>query len=216
MENSQIKSLAQYQVKDFGLIDYAQAYKIQKTAVFSVLQGGHCQVLLCEHPAVVTLGRLAKETNILVSRECLKQKDIKIYPVDRGGDVTLHSPGQLVVYPILNLNLYRRDLRWYLHKLEQVAIDLLDDFGIVSDRFQGRTGVFVNGKKIVSIGVGVKRWVSYHGLAINVNNDLELFSLIRPCGLEVGVASISAILSRMVDCKTLKNRLIGHFAHHFD
>ena len=169
-------------VEDLGLVDFEDARACQKVQVARVRAGSRPVLLLCEHPAVITLGRLAQEKNILVSRETLERKGVQVVSTDRGGDVTLHAPGQLVAYPILPLARWKKDLHWYLAQLEQVAIDLLMSFGIVANRIPGKTGVWTDSCKIVSIGVGVRQWVTYHGLGINVDLDMALFDLINPCG----------------------------------
>lgn len=199
------------EVQDWGRIDYREAYDRQKALVRRVLEGWEDVVVLCEHPAVVTCGRMTQERNILVDRQELYRRGIEVYAVDRGGDVTAHGPGQLVVYPVLNLRRHGRDLREFLRKLEQVAIDLLREFDIVAERSLGRTGVWVGAKKIVSIGVGVRKWITFHGLALNVNTDLSVFSVIRPCGLDVTITSMREVLQRPVSMEEVKRRLMGCF-----
>lgn len=199
------------EVRDLGLIDYDDAYRIQKESVARVLAGGTQVLFLCEHPAVITLGRLAREANIL-NGEAIARQGIRVIPIDRGGDVTLHAPGQLVVYPILNLAQTNRDLRLYMHKLEQVAIALLKSFGIVANRISGKTGVFVGSEKIASLGIGVRRWVTFHGLGINVHTDLKLFELIKPCGLDVRMTSMSRIKGEAVEMGEVKKRLVEYFS----
>jgi lipoate-protein ligase B len=137
------------------------------------------------------------------SRE-LERRGIDLLRIDRGGEVTLHAPGQLVIYPILRLERFHQDLKDYLLKLEELVIDLLRDFGIVANGLAGNRGVWVGERKIASIGIGVKRWVSFHGLALNVNTDLKLFTLIRPCGLTVEMTSLNQLLGREVDMGQLK------------
>jgi len=202
-------------VKDLGLIRYAQAYEFQKKCVQDLLQGGPQVLILCEHPPVLTLGRMAKRSNILVSHEELAKYSVGIHAIDRGGDITLHAPGQAVMYPIFNLSHMGKDLRRYLRHLEQVAIDLLKGFGIVANRIPGYTGVWIEKKKIASVGIGVRRWVSFHGLSINVNTDLELFSMIRPCGLNVQMTSIQEIKGRRIDMAEVKQKIIRCFKENF-
>ena len=201
-------------VRDLGLIDYDAAYGIQKESVARVLAGGAQALLLCEHPAVITLGRMSQEANIL-NEEAITRQGIRVVPIDRGGDVTLHAPGQLVIYPILNLAQSSRDLRLYMHKLEQVAIALLKSFGIVSSRILGKTGVFVGSEKIASLGIGVRKWVTFHGLGINVNTDLKLFDLIKPCGLDVRMTSIARVKGEAVEMREVKERLVECFGREF-
>jgi len=198
-----------------GNINYEDAYAIQKSSVESVLNGDHPQLLLCTHPCVLTMGRLAQEKHVLVSSEELARRNVAVHAIDRGGEVTLHAPGQLVIYPILNLTYFEKDLRRYFYQLEQVAIDLLGRFDIVASRFPGKTGVWVGPRKIVSMGVGVRKWVAYHGLAINVNTDLNLFSMIRPCGLDVEMTSMSEVKGEVIDLKEVEDEIIDCFSNHF-
>lgn len=215
MTNRMIQTKYPCVINDLGLVDYLTAYDIQKRCVEEVISGGAQKILFCEHPAVVTFGRLAKESNLLVSREELNKRRISSYSIDRGGDITLHSPGQLVVYPILNLNYYGRDLKAYLSKLEQVAIDFLKGFDIVANRILGKTGVYVDGRKIVSMGIGVKKWVSFHGMGINLNTDLSLFSLMKPCGLDVKMTSMSELLNKSVPIASAQKNILKIFSQHF-
>jgi lipoate-protein ligase B len=143
----------------------------------------------------VTLGRTTAATSLPLSSEELARRGIEVFNVERGGDVTWHGPGQLVGYPILDLRAHREDLHWYLRTLEDVLIDSLEALGIPADRHPGRTGVWTAGRKIASIGVHVKRWVTYHGFALNVSNALEGFELIVPCGLH-GVVMTSVQVER--------------------
>jgi lipoate-protein ligase B len=204
-----------FQVTNLGLIDYHRAYSFQKEAVDHLLQGGPQVLFLCEHPIVITLGRLGEKSNIFFSKEELEKRGIEIVSIDRGGEVTLHAPGQLVVYPIFNLSRYGKDLHQFLHKLEQVAIDLLADFDIVANRISGRRGVWVKGRKIASIGIGVRKWISFHGLGLNINTDLNLFSMIKPCGLDVVMTSLRAIHKKDIDMEEVKAKMISCFERHF-
>ncbi len=203
-------------VEDWGLVDYTTAYQRQKRMVEAVISGECGRLIFCEHLPVLTLGRLFKESSLLYSKEEIEQKGVDLQTVDRGGDVTLHSPGQLVVYVVLDLNLFDRNLKIYLEKLEQVAIDLLREFGILAVSIAGKRGVFVHKfqsgfavgseEKIISIGIGVRKWVTYHGLGINVNTDLPLFSLIKPCGLDVQMTSMAKVLRCQVTMEEVKSK----------
>ena len=210
-----IQEITSCRVKDLGLIDYKRAYILQKECVDELLGGGFQSLLLCEHPVVLTLGRLADEKNNLISEDELIKRGIKVHHIDRGGDITLHAPGQLVVYSVLDLTNFGKDLRRYLHQLEQFAIDLLGDFDIVANRFSGQTGVWIGERKIASIGIGVRKWISFHGLAINVDTDLSLFSMIRPCGLDVEMTSISEVKKKTVHVQEVKERIADHFRENF-
>ena len=212
----QAQTTSTCQVIDLGLVDYREAYQIQQRYVEQVLEENRQAILLCEHPPVLTLGRMSHESNILWPKDELTRRGIIIESIDRGGDITLHCPGQLVVYPILNLANFGKDLHKYLHQLEQGGIELLNDFDIVANRFSRRTGVWVGSKKLSSIGIGVRKWVSYHGIGINVNTDLELFSIIRPCGLDVAMTSITDIKGKIIDMQEVKHFVINNFCKIFN
>jgi len=171
--------------------------------------------LLCEHPPVLTLGRLADENNLLASPEELRRENISLHHIDRGGDVTLHAPGQLVSYPIFQLLHFGKDLRGYLHRLEQVIIDFLMRFDIVSNRVLGQTGVWVGPQKIASLGIGVRKWITYHGMAININTNLNLYNLIRPCGLNVRMTSIAKEQGKDLIINDAKRHLLECFQENF-
>lgn len=143
----------------------------------------HDMLLLVEHPPVITLGRGFHVENLPTPREFLEAKGVEVFDVERGGDVTYHGPGQLVGYPIFDLGEHRQDLHWFLREMEGSLIDALDAFGIAGDRNPGYTGVWTGGRKIASIGIHVKQWVTWHGFALNVTTDLSYFDLIVPCGI---------------------------------
>lgn len=173
-------------------------------------------MILCEHPPTITLGRLAKQENILVSPEYLAQNGIQFFNIDRGGEVTYHGPGQLVAYPIFNLANHAKDLKKFLNNLEEVVIDFLLYFGIKGERRPGFTGAWVGNKKIASIGIGVKKWVAYHGIAININNDLRPFNFIRPCGLQVEMISLQQLCKAEVNLEKAKAILRHSFEKVFN
>ena len=200
---------------DLGLIDYEAAYALQKKAVQEVIVTGAERVFVCEHQSVLTLGRMADERFILTPKEELARRGIRVLPIDRGGEVTLHAPGQLIAYPILNLNHRGKDLHAYIRQLEEIAIEFLKSFSILAERKPGKTGVWVGNKKIVSLGVGVKKWVTFHGLGININTDLKLFSLIKPCGLDVEMTSISEIKGQVIDIQDAKVKFREVFSRYF-
>lgn len=150
------------------------------------------RLLLVEHDPVVTLGRATQPSSMPFPTEFLEARGLELFAVERGGDVTLHAPGQLVGYPILDLTGWKRDLHWYLRQLEEVLIRALAGLGIPAERNPGKTGVWTGGKKIASIGIHVKQWVTMHGFALNVTTDLALFDLIVPCGIpDVIMTSVS-------------------------
>ena len=203
-------------VEDWGTIDYQAAYQRQRRIVDDVIAGGKGRLIFCEHPPVLTLGRLFKKDSLLYSEDQIKEQGVSIVPIDRGGDVTLHAPGQLVIYVIVDLNILGRDLKLYLEKLEQVAVDLLKDFGILAVGMPGKRGVFVKQDKVISIGIGVRKWVSYHGLGINVNTDLSLFSLIKPCGLDVKMTTMSKVVGTRIDMVEVKTKWVRSFNKAFN
>jgi lipoate-protein ligase B len=202
-------------VEDWGIVDYSTAYQRQKQLVNAVITGEKGRLIFCEHPPVLTLGRMFKEGSLLYTKEEIETKGVMVQNIDRGGDVTLHAPGQLVVYVILDLNHFERHLKIYLEKLEEVAIALLKDFGILALSIPGKRGVFVKQDKIISIGIGVRKWVTYHGLGINVNTDLSLFSLIKPCGLNVNMTSMQKLLKYSIDMQEVKNKWAELFINTF-
>ena len=183
-----------------GLVEYQRALERQKDFVREVRSGAEDVLFMCEHPAVLTLGRAYHRENILASYEFLAARGVSVVEVDRGGDVTLHAPGQLVVYPVLELKSRGRDLGVYLQKLEQATVDFLLDFGIVAQGDNDRRGVWVAGSrgrcKIASIGIGVSHWVTFHGVGLNISTDLALFKLIRPCGLDVAMTSVKELTNQ--------------------
>ena len=210
-------------IEDWGLIDHAAAVKRQRAVVQEVIAGASQRLVFCEHPPVLTLGRMFKPESFLYTREDILSRGVSIVPVDRGGDVTLHAPGQLIVYVMADLNRYGRDLKVYLEHIEQVAVDLLKDFDILAMSMPGQRGVFAPARpgsstgrnKIISIGVGVSKWVTYHGLGINVNTDLSLFDLIKPCGLDVRMTSIVQLKGTPVAMSDVKEKFTRHFCRQF-
>lgn len=187
-----------------GRMPYAEALELQRNVARDRISGVIPQdvLLLVEHPPVVTLGRSSKENNLMASPAFLAEHGIELFEVERGGDVTFHGPGQLVGYPIIDLKRHRQDLHWYLRQLEQALINALAKYGIAGERNSGYTGVWTAGRKIVSIGVHARDWVTWHGFALNVTTDLSYFDLIVPCGIsgvvmtsiseETGAAEISS------------------------
>ncbi len=164
---------------------YADALALQRGVAAARLNGQVAEdvLLLVQHPPVITLGRSTKAGNLLASSELLASRGVELFDVERGGDVTFHGPGQLVGYPIVNLAQHTQDLHWYLRQLEDVMIRALATFGITAGRNPGKTGVWVAGRKIASIGVHARQWVTWHGFALNVTTDLSYFDLMIPCGI---------------------------------
>lgn len=206
-----------FQVLDLGLTDYEKALSAQQALVRDVSGGLRPSALiLCEHNPVITLGRSADKKNILRPEEELRAQGIAIKNVTRGGDVTLHLPGQLVAYPVFDLRLLGRDIHSFLRRLEQAVILLLRWLGIEAEAMPGLTGVWAGNKKIASIGIAVSRWVAYHGLSINVNCSLDLFSLIRPCGRDIMMTSMSELAGRCaLEMDDIKKRLTLGFGEVF-
>jgi lipoate-protein ligase B len=167
---------------------------------------------------VVTLGRSSKQKHLVASPEFLQNKGVELFEVERGGDVTFHGPGQLVGYPIIDLKRHRQDLHWYLRKIEEALINSLADYGIPGERNTAYTGVWTQGKKIASIGVHARDWVTWHGFALNVTTDLSYFDLIVPCGIDgVVMTSIARELGlEEISMQDVRDRVTAKFAEAFD
>ena len=172
-------------VERLGLLEYDKALEYQRAVSRARIAGTIEEdvLLLVEHPPVVTLGRSAKNQHLLVSPELLAARGVELFEVERGGDVTFHGPGQLVGYPIIDLKRHKRDLHWYLRQVEEALIRAIGAFGIAGERNAGYTGVWTQNRKIASIGVHARDWVTWHGFALNVSTDLGYFDLIVPCGI---------------------------------
>lgn len=189
-----IASFVIMRIVDLGLIDYQKAFEHQKKERDLVMAGEEDVLLFCQHPLTITCGRKTQMSNILLSSEQMHQKNCQIFHIDRGGDVTLHLPGQIVMYPIVHLKRRAWGVLEFLKKLEQSVIDFLRDFDILALGDDGQRGVWIQEKKIASIGIGISRWVSFHGVAVNINPDMKCFQYIRPCGLDVVMVSLKDIL----------------------
>lgn len=212
------------EVADLGLMDYGECLRVQQEAFDDLVRGkkGECgpgreRLLLVEHPPVVTLGRHADRGNLLLSPEMMKERGVDVYSIGRGGDVTFHGPGQLVVYPILDLERHRLGVKDYVSLLEETVILTLADYGIKGERVEGATGVWIgkdspDERKICAIGVRCSRFCSMHGLALNVNTDLGGFGMINPCGFtDKGVTSIWKETGQPADMAEVKRRLSDIF-----
>jgi lipoyl(octanoyl) transferase len=179
------------EVRDLGRLGYAQAFALQRELVEQRKQGRIAdQLIFVEHPHVITLGRNGNVKNLLASEDVLRRAGIEFHPTDRGGDITYHGPGQIVGYPIFDLREWKRDVVAYVRAIEQVIVEVLGEFGIEAKCLKGCTGVWVQGKKVVAIGVHVSRWVTSHGFALNHTTDLSYFQYIVPCGLTKPVTSM--------------------------
>ena len=193
-----------------GRADYASVYLLQRH-LHDLRVAGKIPdtIITVEHEPVFTIGRSGSPQNILVPPEILEREGIKVYEVERGGDITYHGPGQLVVYPIIDLRDQGHDLRRYIRNLEQGVIDLLRDFGIAADRRPGFPGVWVGARKIASVGVYVKHWVTRHGLALNVAVNKTHFGMIYPCGLPIEVTSIDELTGTVYPLPEVEERLLA-------
>ncbi len=201
-----------------GLINYDEAHALQKELQAKRIAGQIADtVLMLEHDPVITLGRSAREQHLLASPETLKAQGVSVHEVGRGGDVTYHGPGQLVAYPIIDLKPNRRDVRKYVWSLEETMIRTCADFGLDASRIERLNGAWVKDHKIGAVGVRISRWVTMHGLALNVSTDLSHFDLIVPCGIQdKAVTSISAELGRQVGVAEVMKPLARHFAALYD
>ncbi len=199
---------------DLGATEYASCWSLQRQ-LFDLRLADMISdtLLLTEHQPVYTIGRSGNPNHLLASPSELQERGIALYCNDRGGDITFHGPGQLVGYPILNLNNYYLDLHRYLRDIESVIINLLGRFGILASRIEGYTGVWVGNDKICAIGIKSSRWVTMHGFALNVSTDLHYFDRIIPCGIfEKGVTSMRELLGREVTVTEVVPVLLREFA----
>ncbi|HJL15149.1 MAG TPA: lipoyl(octanoyl) transferase LipB [Sandaracinaceae bacterium LLY-WYZ-13_1] len=205
-------------VHHLGRIDYADALELQERLQRARIRGAVPDtLLLLEHPPVITLGRGAKEQNVLWSRERLEARGFAVHEIGRGGDVTYHGPGQLVGYPIVDLAPDRKDVRRYVRDLEELMVRLSADYGLEAGRVEKMNGTWIGDRKIGAIGVRISRWVTMHGFAYNVSTDLAHFGVIVPCGIaDRGVTSLERELDRAVPMDEVLARLEAHFASIFD
>ena len=220
--------------QDLGLIDYKEAWDYQEkrfNKILDVKKNNRKEnrqdptlsyLLFCEHPHVYTLGKSGDENNLLVNEDYLKSRGATFYKINRGGDITYHGPGQIVGYPILDLDNFFTDIHKYLRYLEEAVILTLADYGIESTRSDGETGVWLdvgneNARKICALGVRSSRWVTMHGFAFNVNCDLSYFGNIIPCGIvDKSVTSMKKELGKEVDMQEVQQKLKGHLKKLFD
>jgi lipoyl(octanoyl) transferase len=223
--------------EDLGLLDYKACWDYQENLFNKTIQQKisnrnlteEAQVptdnflLFVEHPHVFTLGKSGDESNLLVNEEQLEEKNESYYKINRGGDITYHGPGQLVGYPILDLDNFFTDIHKYLRLLEETIILTLNDYGIIAGRSSGETGVWldsedpVKARKICAMGVRCSRWVTMHGFGFNVNSDLNYFSNIIPCGIQnKAVTSMEKELGKKVDINQVKQKIKIYFSELFD
>ena len=219
---------------DLGLLDYQKAVEYQ-TKIFNKIIDQKLKnrksvnkeitqnhLIFVEHPNVYTLGKSGDINNLLLSKEDLEKKEIQFFNTNRGGDITCHGPGQIVCYPILDLDNFFSDIHKYLRFLEEVVIQTLNEFGIKSERSSDETGVWIEPKqisarKICAMGVKASRWVTMHGFALNINTDLSYFNYIVPCGIKgKKVTSLSKELNKQVDPEIVKASLLKYFSEIFE
>lgn len=209
-------------VRDLGRRGYAEVLELQRSLCRRRMDGEISEdvLLLVEHEPVITLGRGTRVPSLPLPRAELERRGIGVFEVERGGDVTFHGPGQLVGYPILDLREHREDLHWYLRHLEAALIEALAALGVDAGRNPGLTGVWTRGRKIASIGIHVKQWVTYHGFALNVSTDLSYFDLIVPCGIQgVVMTSVAQELGRTdatAIWKEIREAVVEAMARTFD
>jgi lipoic acid synthetase len=211
-----LKEARPLEVLDWGCLDYGQALRRQRTLVEDrIADRTPDRLILVEHPPVVTVGRSGGPSDLRVSREALERAGIELYEVERGGQATYHGPGQLVAYPIIKLRV--KDLHQYLGLLLKTTACLLDSYGLKPEMKTGRPGLWVEGAKIASVGMAARSWVTYHGLALNVNTNLDGFNHIIPCGRpEEQVTSLKQILGRPIDMEAVKKKFVAEFFDNFD
>ncbi len=209
-----------FKVYRLGILDYQTALKLQLSLLEKRMKEEIEDVLIIlQHPPTFTMGRSGKAKHLLSNIEELKKRGIHFEAITRGGDITYHGPGQLVGYPIIDLNKFKLDIHWYLRNIEEVIIYALSDFKIRAERKKGLTGVWVNDDKIASIGVAVKRWITYHGFALNVNTDLSYFDMIIPCGIHgAKMTSMKKILAEKenLEMTEVESNIINAFSKVFD
>jgi len=219
---------------DKGLIDYKQCWDDQEVLFKASIQqkidnrDGKSDetppnhLIFCEHPHVYTLGKSGAESNLLINEEMLRQHNAEFYKINRGGDITYHGPGQLVMYPIFDLDQFFTDIHKYMRYLEEAVILTLSEFGIEAGRVHGLTGVWLEGgtpneRKICAMGVKSSRWVTMHGIALNVNSDLSYFNHIVPCGIvDKAVTSMEKELDKKLDMNAVQTALKENMANIFD
>lgn len=226
--------------KDLGLIEYGEAWDYQesimkqgldikaerfniKTEDETTLQPISHNLFLCQHPHVYTLGKSGTIENLLINNDRMKELGVTFYKTNRGGDITYHGPGQMVAYPVLDLEQMKTDLGWYMRSLEESIIKTIAHYGIKGERLEGSTGVWIDAtipgkqRKICAMGVKCSRWLTMHGLALNINSDLDFFNFIVPCGItDKGVTSIEKEIGRKVDEIEVRNHFLKAFEEVFE
>jgi lipoyl(octanoyl) transferase len=202
---------------DLGFIDYKEAWDLQQVIHLKRVVGEvEDTFFLLEHPNTYTLGKTAHKENLIGTEDYLKKNQISVYDIDRGGDITYHGPGQIVGYPIIDLNNWYKDTHKYLRALEELIIKTCSDYGLNCERNPKHTGVWIGDRKIAAIGIKVSRWITMHGFAFNVNTDLKLFNGIIPCGIQdKSVTSLSKELGKEINISDVKTKLLNNFVELF-
>jgi lipoate-protein ligase B len=203
----------EFKLFDLGLIDFQLSWDRQKNIFLQIKKGELLSALiLCQHRPVITLGRSGHKENILAEKEQLEGLNIRIYEIERGGDVTYHGPGQLCIYPIINLKYFKKDINWFLRSLETLLLEVLSEFGIQAQALVGSTGIWVGEEKIASIGIAIKSWITFHGMSLNIKrDDLTNFSLLRPCGKDIIITSMESVVGAEVSIEEVKEVLVKNF-----
>lgn len=205
-------------VVDWGLIDFNEAWRRQRELSDAILRENEPDTLVfCEHPPVITLGRNTKEGSVIEALSTLAGNNVEVIKINRGGEATIHNPGQLVGYPIMNLQRSKPDLHWFLRTIEDCIIEGLNAFEIEAGRVDGLTGVWINNEsKVCAIGIHCSRWVTSHGFALNVNNNLDLFNAIIPCGItDRKVTSMKSLIGTPVNMVEIKKTIENAFRNQF-
>ena len=223
------------EILKLGMIRYKKAWDLQnsffdefiqykkelKNGISGIKSPNH-KLIICEHPPVITLGKSGTIKNLLLKEDELRKRKIDFHKIDRGGDITFHGPGQLVVYPIFDLEQFSTDLTWYLRSLEEVVMETMKAYGLISGRIDGLTGVWLDSevpllaRKICAMGIRTSRWVSKHGIALNANTDMKFFEYIIPCGIQnYSVTSMQKELKESIDINELTNKFINNFKKSF-
>jgi lipoyl(octanoyl) transferase len=207
------------EVRRLGLVPYADGLELQRALVEERrARRIPDTLLLLQHPHVVTIGvKKDGRSHIIATPEQLAERGVEVFDTGRGGDVTYHGPGQIVGYPILDLNPDRRDVHKYVRDLEEVMIRVCADYGVAAGRIKGLSGAWIGDAKIGAIGVRISRWITSHGFAFNVTTDVDFFNLIVPCGIaDRGVTSLAAAIGRVPELSEVEDRFVEHFANVFD
>ncbi|MBN1872013.1 MAG: lipoyl(octanoyl) transferase LipB [Candidatus Omnitrophica bacterium] len=203
---------------DLGYSSYKASYQIQKKILNEIIKDESGDTLImAEHPNVITLGRKGGADHIYATTRFLDAKGIEVLEVDRGGDVTIHGPGQLVTYPLFNLRRHKKDILFFIKRLEEVLEKTVRHYGLVKDGTIDLTGLWVGGKKVAFIGIGISHWATYHGTSLNVNNDLKYFSIIKPCGIDgLRVSSLKEMLNKEISMDEIKDVIKEKYCEVFE